>query len=152
MITKVFKTKDEDRKWFLVDADGLVLGRISVLIADILRGKHKATYTANLDSGDNVIVINANKVVLSKDTKRTQKTYYRHSGYPGGLKRETFEEAMEKHPERVFELSVKGMLPKNKLAKQQLKRLKIYANSEHPHTQEIIKLDTSKASGVQKGE
>lgn len=152
MKTIVFNVKDQDRKWFLIDLSGLILGRASVLIADILRGKNKPIYTPNLDTGDNVIVINAKNVILSKDSKRAQKTYYRHSGYPGGLKKETFEEAMEKHPERVIELAVKGMMPKNKLAKQQLKRLKIYVDSNHPHTQEVVKIDTLSIFGVQKEE
>lgn len=152
MKTIVFNVKDQDRKWFLIDLSGLILGRASVLIADILRGKNKPIYTPNLDTGDNVIVINAKNVILSKESKRAQKTYYRHSGYPGGLKKETFEEAMEKHPERVIELAVKGMMPKNKLAKQQLKRLKIYADNNHPHTQEVVKLDTLSIFGVQKEE
>jgi len=152
MKTIVFNVKDQDRKWFLIDLSGLILGRASVLIADILRGKNKPIYTPDLDTGDNVIVINAKNVILSKDSKRAQKTYYRHSGYPGGLKKETFEEAMEKHPERVIELAVKGMMPKNKLAKQQLKRLKIYVDSNHPHTQEVVKIDTLSIFGVQKEE
>ena len=141
MTTNIHKTKDEDRKWFVVDANGAILGRLATQIADTLRGKNKATYTPNMDNGENVIVINAAKVALSREAKRAQKTYYRHSGYPGGLKEETFEEAIDKHPERVIELAVKGMMPKNKLAKQQLTRLKIYAGAEHPHTQELTTME-----------
>lgn len=152
MITSIHKTKDQDRNWFLIDANNLVLGRISTVIADLLRGKNKSTYTPNLDSGDNVVIVNAKNVLLSKDSKKEQKTYYRHSGYPGGLKKETFQEAIEKHPERVIELAVKGMMPKNKLAKQQLKRLKIYADNNHPHTQNLIKLSPENNFRVELGE
>jgi len=111
------------------------------VIADLLGDKGKVTYSPNLDSGDNVIVINAAKVELSKESNKEKKTYYRHSGYPGGIKQETFQEAMVKHPERVITNSVKGMMPKNKMAKAQLTRLKVYAGAEHPHTQEIINLE-----------
>lgn len=141
MTTNIHKMKDEDRKWFVVDAGGAILGRLATQIADTLRGKNKTTYTPNMDNGENVIVINAAKVALSREAKRAQKTYYRHFGYPGGLKEETFEEAIDKHPERVIELAVKGMMPKNKLAKQQLTRLKIYAGTEHPHTQELTVME-----------
>jgi large subunit ribosomal protein L13 len=141
MTTKIFQTKNEDRKWYLVDVAGLNLGRISTVIADLLRGKNKATYTPNMDGGDNVIVINAAKVELSREVNKLQKTYYRHSGYPGGIRSETFAEAIEKHPERVIEHSIKGMLPKNKMAVHQLSRLKVYAGKEHPHTQDIINIE-----------
>lgn len=152
MKTNVYKIKDQEREWFLIDANGLVLGRISTIIADILRGKRKPTYTSNLDNGDNVIVVNAKKVILSKESKRSQKNYYRHSGYPGGLKKETFEEAIEKHPERVIELAVKGMMPKNKIAKEQLKRLKIYSDEAHPHTQKIVLLNSENNFGLKIGD
>lgn len=141
MSTKVYQTKDADRKWYLLDAEGIILGRLSTVAVDLLRGKGKATYTPNMDSGDNVVVVNAEKVKLSKDAKIEAKTYYRHSGYPGGIKSETFREAMEKHPERVIELAVKGMLPSNKLASQQIKRLRVYAGKTHKHTQELIKVE-----------
>lgn len=144
MLTKVYKTRNEDRKWYLLDAKGATLGRLSTIAADLLRGKNKPTYTANLDSGDNVIVINAAEVSLSKESNKEQKTYYRHSGYPGGIKKETFLEAIEKHPERVIASSVKGMMPKNKLAKSQLTRLKVYAGAEHPHTQNIVAVNQAK--------
>ena len=144
MITKSNKLKNEDRKWYLLDAKGATLGRISTIIADLLRGKGKATYTPNLDSGDNVIVINAAEVELSKESNKEKKMYYRHSGYPGGIKKETFVEAIEKHPEKVIFDSVKGMMPKNKLAKVQLTRLKVYSASEHPHTQELTVVNSTK--------
>jgi large subunit ribosomal protein L13 len=141
MATKAYNTKAADRKWYLLNADGMILGRLSTVIADLLRGKNKVTYTPNMDGGDNVIVINASKVKLSNDRKIEGKKYYRFSGYPGGMKEETFGEAMEKHPERVIMLAVKGMLQSNKLASQQLKRLRVYADAEHRHTQELIEID-----------
>lgn len=141
MATKVYNLKDADRKWYVLDASGMILGRLSTVVADLLRGKQKSTYTPNMDSGDNIIVLNASKVKLSNDRKIDGKVYYRHSGYPGGIKQETFGEAMEKHPERVIMLAVKGMLPKNKMAQKQMKRLRVYAGSEHMHTQELILVD-----------
>ncbi|MDD3678888.1 MAG: 50S ribosomal protein L13 [Patescibacteria group bacterium] len=141
MKTDVYNLKDADRKWYVVDASGEVLGRLATRVADILRGKNKPIYTPNLDVGDNVIVLNAAKVVLSREAKKGQKKYYRHSGYPGGIKEESFEEAIAKHPERVIELAIKGMMPKNKLAKVQKKRLKVYSGADHPHTQELFYLE-----------
>jgi large subunit ribosomal protein L13 len=141
MATKSYDTKNIDRKWYLLNADGMILGRLSTVAADLLRGKNKVTYTPNMDGGDNVIVINASKVKLSNDRKIEGKKYYRFSGYPGGMKEETFGEAMEKHPERVIMLAVKGMLQSNKLASQQLKRLKVYSGTEHAHTQEFTEVD-----------
>lgn len=141
MATKIYNLKNEDRKWYVIDAAGAILGRLSTVAADILRGKNKATYTPNMDSGDNVIVINAAKVKLSNERKVLGKAYYRHSGYPGGIKKETFAEAMVKHPQRVITLAVKGMLPGNKLASAQLIRLRVYAGAEHKHTQELIEVD-----------
>ena len=138
MPTKSFQIKDADRKWYVVNAGGQILGRVSTVIADLLRGKGKPTYTPNSDSGDNVVVLNASKVRLSKDSKILAKKYYRHSGYIGGIKEETFEEAMTKHPERVIELAVKGMLQNNKIAKNQMTRLRVYPGIEHNHTQELI--------------
>lgn len=145
MATKVYNMKDADRKWYVLDASGVILGRLSTVAADLLRGKGKATFTPNLDSGDNVIVINASKVKLSNENKKTGKVYYRHSGYIGGIKKETFEEAMEKQPEKVIMLAVRGMLQKNKLAAAQLKRLRVYANADHKHTQELITVDLKEA-------
>ncbi|MDD3480823.1 MAG: 50S ribosomal protein L13 [Patescibacteria group bacterium] len=144
MATNTYQMKDSDRKWLLIDASGLVLGRLATEVANLLRGKNKATYSPNVDGGENIVIINAREVALSKEEKKLQKTYYRHSGYPGGIKSETFEEAIEKHPERVIEKAVLGMLPKNKLAKEQMKRLRVYAGSEHPHTQELTKYEVGK--------
>lgn len=138
MATKIYQTKDADRKWYLLDGRGMILGRLATVAADLLRGKGKATYTPNMDSGDNVVVINASKIKLSKDSKQETKIYWRHSGYPGGIKKETFKEAMEKHPEKVIKLAVKGMLQNNKLGSKQLTRLKVYEGNEHKHTQPLI--------------
>ena len=130
MKTYTPKKGDIERKWYLVDADGQVLGRLATRVATILRGKHKPQYTPFLDTGDHVIVINAEKVVLTGN-KRDNKVYYRHSGYPGGLKETTCKEMMEKHPERVVMMAVKGMLPHNALGRAMLKKLRVYAGSEH---------------------
>ena len=121
-----------DHQWFVVDADNQVLGRLAAQIAHRLRGKHKPTYTPHVDTGDFVVIINADKIKIS-GVKATSKEYYRHSGYPGGLKCETFQEAMQKHPERVIEHAVKGMLPKNTLGRAMGMKLKVYAGAEHPH-------------------
>lgn len=141
MTTKIFQTKDADRKWFVIDATDLILGRLAGKAADLLRGKNKPTFSPNVDGGDNVIVLNAAKVKLSNDNKLESKIYYRHSGYPGGIKQETFREAIEKHPERVIMAAVKGMLQKNKLGTSQLKRLRVYPDSTHAHTQELTHVD-----------
>lgn len=138
MITKTFQVKDSDREWYLVDAKGAILGRLATQVANLLRGKEKPTYSPNVDGGANVIIINAEKIELSTEAKRENKTHYWHTGYPGGIKQETFKETMEKHPERAIERAVKRMLPKNLLAAKQMKRLKIYVGSEHPHTQKLI--------------
>lgn len=137
MATKAYLTKDKDRAWHSIDADGQILGRLATIAADLLRGKHKTTYTPNLDSGDNVVILNAAKVKLSNDRKLTGKIYYRHSGYPGGIKQETFEEAMTKHPEKVIFKAVKGMVPSTKQGKAQLTRLRVYKDANHKHTQEM---------------
>jgi large subunit ribosomal protein L13 len=126
------KRDELDPHWYVIDADDQILGRLATEVATILRGKHKPTYTPHLLSGDFVIVINAAKVAVTRN-RLDQKVYYRHSQYPGGLKQETLRQAMQKHPQRVIELAVKGMLPKNRLADQMLHRLKVYAGSEHPH-------------------
>lgn len=141
-MTKVYNLKDGDRKWYIVDGRGVILGRLATIIADVLTGKNKATYTSNMDSGDNVVVINVSKVKLSKDSKLTDKVYWRHSGYPGGIKKERFEEAMKKHPEKIIKRAVRGMLPKNKLQDPRMKRLKVFAGAEHTHTaQNPIKIE-----------
>ena len=120
------------REWYLVDADGLTLGRLATLIADTLRGKRKPQFTPHVDTGDFVIVVNAEKIHVT-GSKLDQKVYYRHSGYPGGLKSRTLREQLDRRPTEVLRKAVKGMLPKNRLARQQLTKLKIYAGPEHPH-------------------
>ena len=132
MKTYVAKPTDRERNWLVVDATGLTLGRLATQIADALRGKRKPEYTPHIDTGDFVVVVNAEKITVTGD-KRQQKKYYRHSRYPGGLKVRTFEEMMERRPEEVIRLAVRGMLPKNRLARKQLTKLKVYAGPEHPH-------------------
>lgn len=132
MKTYMAKPERVERKWYVVDAKGKTLGRLASEIAKILRGKHKPTFTPHIDSGDFVIVVNAAEVALSGN-KLSDKIYYRHSGYPGGLKQITAGQLREKRPERMIELAVKGMLPKGSLGRQQLKKLKVYAGSEHAH-------------------
>ncbi|MCF6186566.1 MAG: 50S ribosomal protein L13 [Desulfobulbaceae bacterium] len=121
-----------DRKWYVVDADGKVLGRIATEIARYLRGKHKATFCNFQDNGDFIVVVNAEKIHLT-GKKWDDKTYYRHTGFMGGIKSQTAKEVREKKPEELIRMAVKGMLPKNKLGRAQLKKLKIYAGSDHPH-------------------
>lgn len=132
MKTYTPKATEIERAWWVVDAEGKVLGRLASQIARVLRGKHKPMYTPHLDTGDHVIVVNAAKIRLT-GKKEKQKTYFRHSGYMGGDKQIPFEEMREKYPERVIELAVKGMLPKNNLGRLMLKKLKVYAGPEHPH-------------------
>ncbi|MBX5474241.1 MAG: 50S ribosomal protein L13 [Thermoleophilia bacterium] len=121
------------REWYLVDADGQTLGRLATRIADTLRGKRKPQYTPHVDTGDFVVVVNADKIAVT-GRKLDQKRYYRHSGYPGGLRSRTLREQLERRPTEVLRAAVKGMLPKNRLARRQLTKLKIYAGPEHPHT------------------
>lgn len=121
-----------ERKWFLVDADGKTLGRLSTEVASILRGKHKPTFTPHVDCGDYVIIINADKIVLTGD-KWNQKLYYSHSLYPGGLKVKTAKTMNDKQPEKILELAIRGMLPKNRLGRQIYKKLFVYSGNEHPH-------------------
>ena len=132
MKTYYAKPNEVAREWLLIDAQDQVLGRVASKAAHIRRGKHTPTSTPHVDTGDFVVIINADKIRVT-GKKLTDKEYYRHSGYPGGLKCETFEEAMEKHPERVIEHAVKGMLPKNTLGRAMAKKLKVYAGAEHPH-------------------
>jgi large subunit ribosomal protein L13 len=132
MTTLTPKKNEIERQWWLVDAEGQRLGRIATEIARILRGKHKPIYTPHLDTGDHVVVVNASKVVLSGN-KADQKTYFRHSGYMGNEKHIPFKRMVENHPERVIELAVKGMLPKNTLGRKMRQKLKVYAGAEHPH-------------------
>ena len=122
-----------DHQWFVVDADNQVLGRLAAQIAHRLRGKHKPEYTPHVDTGDYIVVINADKLKLSAE-KAGKKTYYRHTGYPGGIYETTFKEMQAKHPGRALEIAVKGMLPKGRLGYAMIKKLKIYAGAEHPHT------------------
>ncbi|MEA2222729.1 MAG: large subunit ribosomal protein [Solirubrobacteraceae bacterium] len=132
MKTYVANANDRERNWLVVDATGQTLGRLSTQIADTLRGKRKPTYTPHVDTGDYVVVINAEKIAVTGN-KRADKMYYRHSGYPGGLKTRTLNDMLERRPEEVLRLAVKGMLPRNRLARKQLTKLKIYAGPEHPH-------------------
>jgi large subunit ribosomal protein L13 len=132
MKTYVAKPTDRERNWLVVDASGRTLGRLATQIADALRGKRKPEYTPHIDTGDFVIVINAEKISVSGN-KRAAKLYYRHSGYPGGLRTRTFEQMIERRPEEVIRLAVKGMMPRNRLARKQLTKLKVYAGPEHPH-------------------
>jgi len=132
MKTYFAKVKDIQKKWYLVDAEGKTLGRLASQVAAILRGKHKPTYAPYMDMGDNVIVVNAEKIRVT-GRKFNQKQYYRHSGYPGGLKVTRFSDMIKGKPERVITLAVKGMLPHNRLGRAILKHLKVYRGPEHPH-------------------
>ena len=126
------KANEVERKWYVIDAEGKVLGRLASEIASVLRGKRKPIFTPHVDCGDFVIVINADKVVLTGD-KLNQKVHAYHTGYPGGRKEVVYAEMMAKRPEKVIELAVKGMLPKSRLGRQMIKKLKVYAGPEHPH-------------------
>lgn len=132
MKTQFAKKGEVERRWHLVDAEGQVLGRLATRIASHLRGKHKPVFTPNVDTGDFVVVINAEKVRLT-GRKPEQKVYYRHSNYPGGLKSETFKERLAEKPEEIIRDAVWGMLPKNRLGRTLIKKLKVYRGSEHPH-------------------
>ena len=132
MKTKSYKSINVEKNWHLVDAEDKVLGRLAVKIASILSGKNKAQYSPNADLGDFVVVVNAEKVKVTGN-KFSQKNYYHHTGYPGGLKTKSFEKMQEDSPEKIIEKAVKGMLPKNKLANQIIKKLKVYSGSVHPH-------------------
>jgi large subunit ribosomal protein L13 len=132
MKTYSAKPGEITREWYLVDAEGKTLGRLATQIADTLRGKRKPQYTPHVDTGDFVIVVNAEKIHVTGN-KLDQKRYYRHSGYPGGLRSRTLREQLDRRPTEVLRVAVKGMLPKNRLARQQITMLKIYAGPEHPH-------------------
>jgi len=132
MKTFVAAPENRQRDWVVVDAAGLTLGRLATQIADRLRGKYKPEYTPHCDVGDFVIVVNAEKIAVT-GKKRTDKLYHRHSGYPGGLRTRTLNDMLERQPEEVIRKAVKGMLPRNRLARQQLRKLKVYAGPEHPH-------------------
>ena len=131
-VTRFIRTEDADRKWYLVDAKDQVLGRMATEVARVIRGKNKAIFTPNMDTGDFVVVINADKVKLT-GKRENLKSYLRHSGYPGGQKEVSFQEMMKKKPEFVIHSAVKGMLPKNRLGRKLIKKLKVYAGEEHPH-------------------
>ncbi len=127
------KPSEVDSKWWLIDAEDLVLGRMAVIVADRLRGKHKPMYTPNIDCGDHVIIVNAAKVYLTGN-KRAAKTYYRHTGHPGGIKSRTAGAILEgDHPDRVIRKAIERMVPKNKMGRAQLRKLQVYAGAEHPH-------------------
>ena len=145
MPTFVAKPGEVDKKWILIDANGLVVGRLAALIATRLKGKHKAIYTPHVDCGDNIVVVNAEKVVLTGD-KYTDKVYYRHTGYPGGIKEQTPRQIMEgKFPERVLEKAVERMLKRGPLQRKLMRNLKVYKGGEHPHiAQNPEKLDVAK--------
>jgi large subunit ribosomal protein L13 len=130
--TYAVRESEIERRWYVVDAADETLGRLASRIARVLEGKHKPTYAPNLDSGDHVIVLNASRIAVSRD-KRESKLYIRHSGYPGGYKEETLGHLLERRPEEVIRRAVKGMLPRTKLGAQQLRKLKIYAGTDHPH-------------------
>jgi large subunit ribosomal protein L13 len=132
MKTYTATSADRQRDWFVVDAAGLTLGRLATQIADTLRGKRKPTYTPHVDTGDFVVVVNAEKISVTGN-KRQDKRYYRHSGYPGGLKSRSLQEMLDRRPEEVIRIAVKGMLPRNRLARKQLTKLKVYAGPDHPH-------------------
>jgi large subunit ribosomal protein L13 len=132
MKTYVATPADRQRDWLLVDAAGQTLGRLATQVADALRGKRKPEYTPHIDTGDFVVVINAEKISVTGN-KRQAKRYYRHSGYPGGLRFRTLEQMLERRPEEVIRHAVKGMLPRNRLGRKQLTKLKVYAGPDHPH-------------------
>ena len=132
---KTFSAKAEEvkREWFLVDADGKTLGRLATEVASRLRGKHKPEFTPHVDTGDYVVVVNAEKIVVT-GKKATDKLYHHHSGYPGGIKSISFDKLLVKSPEMIIEKAVKGMMPKNKLSRAMLSKLKVYAGNDHPHS------------------
>jgi len=134
MRTYSAKPSEIEKKWIVVDAEGVVLGRLASIVAKILRGKHKPTFTPHMDCGDNVIIVNAEKVKLTGN-KRTQKTYYWHTGYPGGIKSRTADKLLDgQHPERVVTKAVERMITRGPLGRQQMSNLRVYAGTEHPHT------------------
>ena len=132
MRTYVATPTEREREWRVVDASGQTLGRLATRIADELRGKRKPEYTPHIDTGNFVVVVNAEKIAVTGD-KLAQKRYYRHSGYPGGLKSRTLAEMLERRPEEVIRKAVKGMMPRNRLARRQITKLKVYAGPDHPH-------------------
>jgi large subunit ribosomal protein L13 len=142
MKTYIAKPNEIERKWHVLDADGQTLGRLSVRIAKLLMGKHKAIFVNNIDTGDYVVVINAARIRVT-GKKAREKMYYRYSGYPGGLRSITLGEMLKKYPERVIEHAVKGMLPKNRLGRAMYRKLRVYAGPEHPHTAQVADIQIS---------
>ena len=150
MATYTPKKSEIERTWHLVDAEGLVLGRMATEVAKILRGKHKPTYAPHIDTGDHVIVINADKVVLTSG-KAERKIVYRHTGFPGGIKSDSYEDLLEKKPAEIVRQSIRGMLPKNRLGRQQLSKLQVYAGPSHPHQAQkpiALEIDHERAKEV----
>ena len=142
------KASEIERDWLIIDADGLVLGRLATEVAAILRGKHKPTFAPHMDTGDHVIIINCEKIVLTAG-KAEKKKVFRHCGYPGGIKEQTFADLLEKKPEDAVRNTVRGMLPKNRLGRAQLKKLKVYAGPNHPHAAQqpqVLELDRARRS------
>lgn len=133
MKTPSTKKEEVESAWFVADAEGKILGRFASEVAKILRGKHKPTFTPHVDTGDHVVIVNAEKIQVKGANKPQQKIYTRYSGYPGGLKKQTYEDALETRPTFVLEHAIKGMLPHNKLGRQMIKKLRVYAGAEHPH-------------------
>jgi len=144
MKTYVATPENRQRGWYVVDAEGKTLGRLATQLADVLRGKRKPQYTPHCDTGDFVVVINAEKIAVT-GRKLAQKTYYRHSGYPGGIRSRTLQEMLDRRPEEVLRKAVKGMLPRNKLGRAQLLKLKVYAGPDHPHAAQepkVLEIET----------
>jgi large subunit ribosomal protein L13 len=142
------KASEIERDWLIIDADGLVLGRLATEVAARLRGKHKPTFAPHIDTGDHIIIINCEKIVLTAG-KAEKKKVFRHSGFPGGIKEQTFADLMEKKPEDAVRNTVRGMLPKNRLGRAQLKKLKVYAGPNHPHAAQqpqVLELDHARRS------
>ncbi len=133
MKTFMLRKEDVEHKWYIIDAEGKTLGKVAALAASVLKGKNKPTYTPHVDCGDNIIIVNAEKVVLTGN-KLDKKMYYNHSGYPGGLRERNAKTMIEKYPVEMVERAIKGMLPKNRLGRQMYKKLFVYAGSEHKHT------------------
>ena len=140
------KQSEVQRDWYIVDAEDQVLGRLSTQIATLLRGKHKPTFTPHIDGGDFVVVVNAEKIRVT-GRKAGQKMYYRHSGYPGGFKKITYQRMMASHPDRIIRFAVKGMIPKTRLGRQLMGKLKVYAGPTHPHAAQLPKVYTPRVRG-----
>ena len=149
MKTYTPKASEIQRDWYVVDAEGMILGRLATEVARILRGKHKPTFSQHIDTGDHVIIVNADKVVLSSG-KATDKRIYRHSGYPGGIKSESYQELLDRKPAEAVRRTIKGMLPKNRLGAQMLTKLKVYSGPTHPHAaQQPVELELDPRARVQ---